>query len=219
MHLLTESGFDRVAPFYDPLARLVFGDAQQQAQKVLLPFIKENARVLIIGGGSGWLLEQVLKTGRNLHIVYLDASPKMISLAKKRTLHFIEESTACVQFRIGTEQAILPDETFDVVITPFLLDLFPAQRLSELMVRLKTALKVEGQWLFADFWPVQHPVPIWQKLLLKTMYIFFGIVSGVKATQLPDFKYHFRQLNMQDVYTACFFKSMIQAKVFIRQTA
>lgn len=218
MHQLPDSGFDRVAPFYDLLARLVFRDAQQQAQKVLLPFVEENSRMLLIGGGSGRLLEQVLETGKNLQIVYLDASPKMISLAKKRTLHPIEKNNSIVEFRVGTEQAIQPDEKFDVVFTPFLLDLFPAPRLSELMIRLQAALKEEGQWFFADFWPVQHPTPLWQKLLLKTMYIFFGAVSGVKATRLPDFKHHFRQLNMQETFSATFYKGMIQAKVFIRQT-
>lgn len=217
MHKTTDSGFDRVASFYDPLAKLVFKDAQLQAQKVLLPFIRESSTVLMIGAGSGWLLEQVLGTGKPLRILYLDASPEMMRLAHKRTQHLIKLSECNVEFRTGTELAILPGESFDVVFTPFLLDLFPAQRLTELMFRLKTALHENGYWLFADFWPVQQPAPRWQRLLLKAMYIFFGMVSGVKATQLPDFAYHFKELQMREVFAADFYKGMIQSKVFTKQ--
>lgn len=212
-----DSGFDRVTSFYDPLARFVFGDAQQQAQKVLLPFIKNNASILVIGGGSGWLLEQLLYLNKDLHIVYLDASPNMIRLAKKKTKQHIRSSSSRVEFRTGTEKDLLPGELFDVVFTPFLLDLFPAQRLNALMSRLESALQTDGLWLFADFWPVKQPAPLWQRCLLKAMYIFFDILSNVKATQLPDFKTHFRQLNMQKKFSATYYKGMIQAKVFSKQ--
>lgn len=219
MRQLNENGFDRVAFFYDPLARLVFRDAQQQAQKALLPFIKDNSDVLIIGGGSGWLLEQLLKAGINLHILYVDASPKMIRMARERVRLHAAKSINQVVFRVGTEQALLPNESFDVVFTPFLLDLFPEDRLTILMSTLKTALREDGLWLFTDFWPVKHPTPFWQKLLLKSMYLFFGAVSGIQATELPDFDSHFKQLQMQQVYTTALYKGMIQAKVFTRRAA
>lgn len=218
MHSLSESGFDRVVSFYDPLARIVFGDAQLQAQKVLLPFIRENSDVLIVGGGSGWLLEQVLKTGNGLRIVYLDASPRMVSRARDKTFKQIAACKNEVQFRVGTEKAIQSEEAFDVIITPFLLDLFPDQRLATLMKGLNAALRKDGQWLFADFWPVEQPAPLWQRLLLKAMYIFFGAVSGVRATRLPDFSHHFKELQMQEIYTESFYKGMIQAKVFMKQS-
>ena len=211
-----DSGFDRVASFYDPLARLFFGSAQLQAQQVLLSFIKEHAKVLVVGGGSGWLLEQMLLTRKSLEIVYIDASPNMIRLAQERTAHHIKRSSCTVDFRIGNEQAILPGEQFDIIFTPFVLDLFPAQRLTQLMARLENALREKGQWLFADFWPVQQPAPVWQRLLLKTMYVFFKAVSGVKATQLPDFRHHFGKLKLHEKFTADFYKGMIQAKVFSR---
>lgn len=219
MRQLTESGFDRVAYFYDPLAKLVFRDAQQQAQKVLLPFIKPDSDVLIIGGGSGWLLEQVLNSGKTLRLLYLDASPKMVQMTRERVRKHVAKRKLQVEYRVGSEQTLLPGETFDVVFTPFLLDLFPEKRLTELMTILKAALREDGQWLFADFWPVKHPTPHWQKLLLKSMYLFFRVMSGVQATELPDFNSHFKQLQMQEMYTNAFYTGMIQAKVFTRSTA
>jgi len=214
---LPDSGFDHVASFYDPLARLVFRDAQLRAQMVLLPFIEDNTRVLIAGGGSGWLLQQLLNTGKQLHILYLDASPKMIEMAERRNRQQLTQSYASVEFRVGTEQAILPAETFDYIVTPFLLDLFPERRLEKLMRRLNQAMAQNGKWLFADFWPARQPAPWWQKLLLKAMYIFFGLLSNVEAGHLPNFNHHFATLELKESYSANFYRGMIQAKVFSRQ--
>ncbi|QCR23244.1 trans-aconitate 2-methyltransferase [Pontibacter sp. SGAir0037] len=216
MSSLPESGFDRTAFFYDRLAKLVFGSAQENAQLALLPFIPAGARVLIIGGGSGWLLEQVLNCCSATNILYIDASPAMLTLARKRYNRLATTTTgrAAVEFRTGTEVAVKPEEQFEAIITPFLLDLFPPQRLSGLMKRLQAALAPQGYWLFADFWPVQQPTPRWQRLLLWSMYAFFGVLSGVKAKRLPDYQQHFQQLRLHETFSKSFYQQMIQAKVF-----
>ncbi|WP_242927009.1 class I SAM-dependent methyltransferase [Pontibacter vulgaris] len=213
---LPDSGFDKVAPFYDRLAKLVFGNAQQQAQHFLLQFIPQHARVLIIGGGSGWVLEQVLKYSQASYILYLEASPNMLRLAQQRYQHAGIKPDTIVEFRLGTEAELRPADVFDVILTPFLLDLFPPQRLYQLMLRLNTALSANGLWLFTDFW-LQPTPPFWQQLLVKSMYLFFGTVSGVKANKLPDYQKHFEELNLQQVASESFFHNMIKSKVYRRQ--
>ncbi|NEM98028.1 class I SAM-dependent methyltransferase [Pontibacter burrus] len=204
-----DSGFDRVAAFYDPLARLVFGSALQDAQRCLLPYIPAGASVLIIGGGSGWILKEVLQQTSPKHILYLEASDKM--LQKARQLNY---SATIVDFRHGTDADLQPHEQFDLVITPFLLDLFPEQRLTQLMQQLYYSLAPGGLWLFADFWPVQQKPPFWQKLLAKSMYLFFGVLSDVQAKQLPNYGMHFINLGFQEKYSQSFYNGFVQAKVF-----
>ncbi|WP_317175560.1 class I SAM-dependent methyltransferase [Pontibacter beigongshangensis] len=201
---------------YDVLARLVYGSSLQRAQQALLPFIQEHDRVLIIGGGSGWLLEQVLVSCPGLQVLYLEASPKMLQLAKHR-FQQLNAPGATVAFRLGTEAALERTEVFDKVVTPFLLDLFPPQRLRPLMERLARHLAPEGLWLFADFWPVATPPPWWQRFLIRSMYAFFGTISNVQASTLPVYQDHFKKLQLQEVYTKPFFKGMVQAKVFRRE--
>jgi len=209
-----DSGFDNVAPFYDSLSRLVFGSALHQAQREHLPAIPAGARVLLIGGGTGWLLEELLRVRPGAQVTYLEASPKMLQLAMKKLARYSWMMDATVDFRLGNEDALRPDETFDVILTPFLLDLFPEQRLRHLMDRLHAALAPGGLWLFSDFWPVRSPAPLWQRLLLKAMYTFFGQLSGVQATSLPDFRLHFDRLQLQELQATTFYKGMIQAKVY-----
>ncbi|MEZ4686196.1 MAG: hypothetical protein R3B47_09055 [Bacteroidia bacterium] len=51
--------FNRLAPVYDFLASLVFGNRIRQAQRWLLDFIPEGSSILILGGGTGWILEEL----------------------------------------------------------------------------------------------------------------------------------------------------------------
>ncbi len=215
---LPDSGFDVVAPFYDRLAKLVFSDAQQQAQLYLLPFIPQQARVLIIGGGSGWILEQVLKYSQASHILYLEASPKMLRLAEQQCRKASMASETTIELRLGTEAGIHHHETFDVVFTPFLLDLFPEQRLRQLMQKLNAALSEGGIWLFADFL-LKDTSPLWQRMLVKSMYLFFGVLSGVQAQKLPDYHKLFKELGLEEITSKSFFHNMIESKVYRRLKA
>ncbi|GHA77089.1 class I SAM-dependent methyltransferase [Pontibacter akesuensis] len=216
MPKLPDSGFSRTAPFYDTLAHLVYGRSLQQAQLALLPAIPAQARVLVIGGGSGWILLQLLQTAKRLDILYLDAAPAMLQRAQKKYAQGRQAHTCTVSFRLGNEDSLQPQERFDVILTPFLLDLFPPKRLQHLMGNLAHALAPEGKWLFADFWPVQQPPPLWQRLLIRGMYTFFGLISGVQARQLPDYEEHFSLLGFKEKYSQQFYGGMVQAKVFER---
>jgi tRNA (cmo5U34)-methyltransferase len=209
LHPAQDSGFNQVAAFYDPLAKLVFGTNLEKAQNWLLPYIPDGATILIIGGGSGWLLKQILLNTSPAHVLYLEASEKMLDLARQ-----LNQQPEVVTYRLGTDADIQTHEQFDVIITPFILDLYPEHRLTQLMHRLNNVLALGGLWLFADFWPVQQKPPVWQKLLAKSMYLFFGLLSGVRASQLPDYDKHFRQLNLQEQASEQFYKGFVQAKVF-----
>jgi ubiquinone/menaquinone biosynthesis C-methylase UbiE len=172
--------YDNVAFFYDALARLIFGRQQLTALEFLIRHIPENARVLIVGGGSGWILESIARqhpTG--LSITYIDASGKMVALAKKKNtagnnITFITADIAQTQLNEGS---------FDVVITPFLFDNFTQPVCDEVFNKLHLSLCKNGTWLFTDF---QQTTLRRHQLLLRAMYLFFRITSGIKARQLPD---------------------------------
>lgn len=210
------SGFDNAAHFYDALARLVYGDALQKAQLYLLTHIPDRSRVLVIGGGSGWILKQLILSDRQLSILYVEAAPKMLAKAKRQYAACTTSHQREVTFKLGTEAILQPHEQFDVVITPFLLDLFPPARLQQLMQKLAASLAPAGKWLFADFWPTQNPAPLWQKTLTWAMYTFFGALSGVEARQLPDYAAHFKSLGFTEKASESFYSGFVQAKVYLK---
>src|SRR5436853_3031911 len=79
------AGYDNVAWFYDHLAAVVYGRALLRAQQYLADAIPPGARVLIAGGGTGWILEKMAAVHPSgLIIVYTEPSEKMMAKARRR---------------------------------------------------------------------------------------------------------------------------------------
>ena len=101
------TGFDRVAWCYDVLAGLVFGPAQRRAQQAALVGLPAGApHVLILGGGTGWVLLEVLRCRPQATVLYLEASPKMLTRASTRLARVCPAATTQIEFRHGTQAAL-----------------------------------------------------------------------------------------------------------------
>ena len=175
------SGFDFLAPWYDGLARVFVGKDVVNAQLHFLKCFKETKRLLILGGGSGWILEPLCLACPELQIDYIDLSPKMIEAAR------IKSSNAQVTFIQGTENDI-PDHSYDGVITNFYLDLFDERSVGHVINKIRTSLTPSARWLVTDFVYEKR----WHQLMLWIMYRFFRITACIEATRLPDWQ---REMN------------------------
>lgn len=184
-----DNNFDWVAPIYDALAVAVFGRRLQRAQTVFLQNstdtpIQTGAAVLLVGGGTGWLLAYILRSCQPKRVVYLDLSAQMVARASRRMVR--QGVPGAVEFRVGDIASLAADERFDVIITPFLLDLFTEQTLRRrVLPPLRQALKPGGQWLVTDF---VQPQTGWQKLLLWAMIAFFRLTASVETRTLADWQ-------------------------------
>ncbi|KAA9356729.1 class I SAM-dependent methyltransferase [Larkinella humicola] len=198
-----DTGFDGIAPFYDALSRLVFGNSLRKAQVYWLGSVPQKADILVLGGGSGWLLSRILAVCDPRSVLYIDASPVMISLAKKEV-----KNDSRVIFRVGTETAIWPGDGVDVLFTPFVLDLFTEERLqTQLLPRLLDCLHRDGYWFCCDF---DQPVYGWQRLLLWAQYRFFRTLSHIEAHRLPHWLTLLNSLpSLRPVESKAFFGKMI----------
>lgn len=211
MAALPDSGFDFVAALYDPLARLVYGRALQRAQQAALSAGLPAGRVLIVGGGTGRVLGEVLRRQPLARIVYLEASPLMLRRSREWLRRQLPQHTAQVEFRLGTEAALLPPEQFDAVLTFFLLDLFEPVRLRVIVERLRGALAPGGSWLLADFGP---PKTWWHRALLHLMYWFFGLTTGISARHRPPIEATLRRVGLASKAAGQFFGRMVEASVW-----
>lgn len=176
------NNYDRVAGYYDRLSRLVFGKALVRAQQDLIPHLQAPGRLLIIGGGTGWILEEIARlhpTG--LAIDYVEISENMLSLSRKRNV-----AGNKVRFVHSAIENFTTPHRYEAVITPFLFDNFSTERAEAVFQQLHQVLLPQGQWLFADFNIEKSGNAWWQKLLLRSMYTFFRTLSHVEARQLPD---------------------------------
>lgn len=204
-----KSRYDNIAAFYDRLARLVFGNAILHAHRFLADAIPAKSCVLIVGGGTGFILEEIAKKHKGgLQITYVDISGKMIELSEKRnaennTVLFINESILEVE---------LPGH-FDVVVTPFFLDNFLNNTAEVIFKKIDTVLKPQSLWLFADF-EISKKSKWWQKILLKTMYFFFKAFCGIEASRLPETNSLFRKNKYLLIAEKSFYKNFISAVIY-----
>ncbi len=173
------ANYDNSASFYDRLSRLFFGKALINAQVYLLPHIPQNSTILIVGGGTGWILEEISKIHPSgLSITYVEVSANMMALSRKRNIG----GNNVIYINQAVEQAHLV-QVFDVVITPFLFDNFTEANLLLIFTHIHQTLKPGGLWLNTDF---QLTGKWWQYAMLKSMLLFFKILCGVESWHLPD---------------------------------
>ncbi|WP_022823214.1 class I SAM-dependent methyltransferase [Hymenobacter norwichensis] len=210
---LPDSGFDRVAAFYDPLSRLVYGQALLRAQHHALEAgLPPGApHLLVIGGGTGGVLLEVLRQRPQATVLYLEASPQMLRKAQALLLRRLPAAATQVEFRRGTEASLTSQDAFDGIITFFFLDLFELRRLQQIMARLYATQKPGASWLLADFAPAQT---WWQRLLLAAMYRFFRLTTGISGQTLPPFREELTRLGLRAEQKQYFFGGMIEASVW-----
>jgi ubiquinone/menaquinone biosynthesis C-methylase UbiE len=201
-------GYDALAFGYDALKWVVFGSAPLQAECHFLDQIPIGASILIVGGGTGALLEAIAAIHpRGLRIVYVDASPKMVARAQKRNV-----GDNHVTFIVAAFETVQFHSTFDVVITSFLLDNFEGAALQRLLHGLRKAMAPGGRWLDTDFC---EPKTLSQKLLMKTMYVFFGTFCGVAATKLENVDNFFENQCFKYVDSAFYGNEFIKTRMYV----
>jgi len=176
----TVNNFDNVAPVYDVLAGVVFGNSIIRAQLFYLKEIPAYAHILILGGGTGKVACALLQLNTTCQIVYVEASAAMLESARSK-IGLNDRSR--VRFVHSSE--VLSNETFDVVITQFFLDLFPVSKLEGIVKSIRQMLKPGGAWIITDFvdngkW--------WQRAMLWIMYRFFRITTNIEAASLPPWQ-------------------------------
>ena len=202
---MKSNDFNGVAKWYDQLASVVFGDAIKKAQVHFLNELPQEGKLLIIGGGTGWILNEIVRIRPKLKIDFVEASSKMIDLAKKQT-----PTLFGVQFMHCTEEAI-PENQYAAVITNFFLDVFEWERLEEVMQKLKNHLAQQGIWLFTDF---QKTGRFHHAFLIKVMHFFFRMISNLESKSLNNFEEAFQKLNLTEEEKAEYFGGMICSKVY-----
>ena len=201
------ANYDNSAWFYDRLSRLVYGKALVRSQVYLLKHIPGNSNILIGGGGTGWILEEIAQVHPSgLTITYAEISSNMMALSKKRNA-----GNNKVIFINKPVENIAPDKLYDVVFTPFLFDNFTEETLQNVFTHMHNRLRPDGTWLNTDFRPTGK---WWHSWLLKSMIVFFRTICGIEAKKLPDIEGQFERHQYQVIDQKSFFGEFILSTAY-----
>lgn len=164
--------FNCIASSYDWLAHLSFGSTWRQIQYSPIDFLEGVEQILIVGGGTGMLLERLPKGKK---VVFLERSGEMIKRAKQRSTNTVVEFEQADIFEWYTERK------FDAIILPFVLDCFDAPGVQQMLRKARQHLVVGGQLIVVDFQRGSR----WQNTLVRRMYRFFRLVANLQTSRLP----------------------------------
>ncbi len=181
--------FDWIAPHYPWMERIFAGNLMQGCRTRFLSRVKNCRRALVVGEGPGKFLAELLRDNPGTSIVCVEQSPGMIEQARRR-LTRDRLDLARVEFRqMDALDWNPPTENFDLIVTHFFLDCFPAPQLRRLIDLLAASATPDAIWLVADFRVPEHGWRRWRAhLLLTALYAFFKISTALPARRLtpPD---------------------------------
>lgn len=181
--------FDRLAPHYRWMERVLAGGLLQRCRTAFLDEVTPPQRVLIPGEGHGRFLCALLARHPAARVTVIESSARMIATARRAALdrglsleHVDFHETDLLAWRADAP-------VFDLVAANFVFDCFPAADLAALIGQLAAASTASAQWLVADFRiPETGPARWRARLILWGLYRFFRIATRLPAAQLtpPD---------------------------------
>ena len=163
--------FNWIAPFYDKLQRIVFGDSLSRSATFYFDKITSDHKVLILGGGTGKIIEKI---DRGAEITFLDKSSVMMekaSLQKHPGLDLV--AADFLKWKASRQ--------FDFVVCPFFLDVFNRHHLSLALGKIHALLKRDGKLLVSDF---QETGKTGHSILLRIMFLFFRVTVSLESKKL-----------------------------------
>lgn len=181
---------DRIATIYRFIEYGAFGGLLQRCRCALLERVKDRRAVLIAGEGDGRFLACLLAINPRARCDVIDASGRMIELARTR----IGGSDHIRFFQRDALDGPLPSASYDLVVTNFFLDCLSAEHCRRWIDTCAGALVPGGLWLVSEF---EQPARGWAAvhawLWLRVMYLFFRLTTGLNVSALPPWRVELAQ--------------------------
>jgi ubiquinone/menaquinone biosynthesis C-methylase UbiE len=180
--------FNRIAPYFERLEKMVFRNQMQSCRTVYLSDLPPLQKIAVIGEGDGRFLLELLKQTNCPEVHYIDSSQVMLQLAESRVHQQLPEALSRVCFnQLDLACESMPDENYDLIATNFFLDVFDERTLPECISKIGKSCSPHAIWLYADFQVSGGKLKQWRaNVWLKTMYLFFKVVARIQAPALID---------------------------------
>jgi ubiquinone/menaquinone biosynthesis C-methylase UbiE len=144
---LPAAGHDWSLPLYDPLVKLLGGDAARTAlldQAAVCP----THRVLDIGCGTGSLVVMIKRRNPDVEVVGLDPDPRALARARRKG----ERTALSIQLDQGfSDELPYPEDAFDRVFSSFMLHHLEATEKERTLREVRRVLKPGARFHLLDF--------------------------------------------------------------------
>ncbi|WP_158943011.1 class I SAM-dependent methyltransferase [Granulicella sp. S190] len=194
-----QPNFDFIARPYRSLEYLTLGRALERCRLHFLPNLIQQRRALVLGDGDGRFLAELFVQNPQLVADAIDTSATMLQLLRQRCEARAPESSSRLT-TCQTSALLCPlGKSYDLVITHFFLDCLNQSDLENLVNRITPRLSTGALWLISDFHIPQGLMHLPAKLMVRSLYLAFRILAGLRTTQLPDHVTPIRQAGFNRV--------------------
>lgn len=161
-----------VAWCYDALATALSGGAIERSKLARLDELEPGCRVAVAGAGTG--SDAVAAALRGARVTAIDVAPAMLARLGRRA----ERAECEVELRCEDLFEHTPDEPYDVVMAPYILNVFGEKEARAALGRLVAWLRPGGILLIADFAPASSAWSPAGRFWIRT---YFAVVDAVGA--------------------------------------
>jgi len=175
-------GFDRVARLYRWSEYATFGPLLSRCRFEFLSSAKEAQRALVLGDGDGRFTAALLASSPEVIVDAVDQSSEMLRLL----------STRCASERVHTHcidaMRFHLHGPYDLITTHFFLDCLSTNDVEALALRIAANSAPNARWLISDF-DIPAGILRWPaRLLVRSLYLAFRVLTGLRIQQLPPWR-------------------------------
>jgi SAM-dependent methyltransferase len=183
----TQPNFDHIARPYRWLEYLTLGKTLEDCRTHYLPQLQDRRHALILGDGDGRFLAQLLKKNPELHADAVDTSSTMLQLLRQHCKAATSDATTRLHTHLANALTVPLEDSYDLVVTHFFLDCLTQPELKTLITRITSTLTPGALWLLSDFRIPASPMRLPARFLVRSLYLAFRLLTGLRTTQLPDY--------------------------------
>ncbi len=182
----TEPDFNLIARPYRWLEYLTLGRSLENCRNHFLPRLTDRHRALVLGDGDGRFLGQLLKTNPRLQADAVDTSSTMLRLLRDRCQTAAPNANTRLQTHHCSALTFPFSGSYDLIVTHFFLDCFSQAELNALIHRIAKHTHPGTLWLISDFRIPQGLAQLPAKILVRSLYLAFRLLTGIRTSHLPD---------------------------------
>lgn len=153
------------------------GRALERRRRRFLAEFENAQRALVLGDGDGRFLRALLRRNPVVRADYVDLSGRMLELARGRAggerVSYLQADARAAEF---------PRSEYDLIATHFFFDCFGEKELDRLIGRIAVAARPRARWVVSEF----RVASLAGRLLVRALYLFFRITTGLKTRTLVD---------------------------------
>ena len=154
---------------------------------MLLDRMAGARNALLLGDGDGRFAARLLQVAPSVHITAVDSSSAMLHALQARCGCPDRVTALCLD--LAKEPGMLGmARCYDLVTSHFFLDCLDQSQLERLVREIKPMLAPQARWIVSEFQIPRGPMRLPAYLLVRSLYVAFGLLAGLKAKRLPAYR-------------------------------